>query len=98
MIGKKEVIDGVPLVIGTMTLLKQFHFEYRNKFLEIISQYIRSIVELYSLQKTSDIPVEVVNILNFVEEFVYYSRLDRKVRHSWLIFYIYFLFDIYLDN
>jgi WASH complex subunit strumpellin len=80
MIGKKDVIDGVPLVIGTVTLLKQYHYEHRNTFLAIISQYIRSIVEQYSLQKTTDIPVEVVNILNFVEEFVYYSRLDRKVR------------------
>ena len=79
MIGKKEVIDGVPLVIGTMTLLKQYHYDHRNTFLQIISQYIRSVVEQYSLQKTSDLPVEVTNILNFVEEFVYYSRLDRKV-------------------
>ena len=79
MIGKKEMIDGVPLVIGTMTLLKQYHFDHRDMFLEIISQYIRSIVEQYSLQRTSELPVEVVNILNFVEEFVYYSRLDRKV-------------------
>lgn len=80
MIGKKELIDGVPLVIGTITLLKQFHYGYRNEFLSIITQYIRSMIEQYSMQKTSDLPVEVVNILNFIEEFVYYSRLDRKVR------------------
>ena len=82
MIGKKEMIDGVPLVIGVLTLLKQFHVDYRNQFLALISQYVRSMVEQYSLQKSNDLPVEIVNVLNFIEEFLYYSRMDRKVSTS----------------
>jgi hypothetical protein len=79
LIGKKDLIDGVPLVIGVVTFLKQLNCEYRNHFLTLLSQYTRSVVEQYSFQKTTYLPIEIINILNFVEEFIYYSDFDRKV-------------------
>ncbi|XP_071441255.1 WASH complex subunit 5 isoform X2 [Hetaerina americana] len=37
-----DPLDGVPLVVGLQTLLRQFHPEVKQKFLAYIGQYIRS--------------------------------------------------------
>ena len=34
--------------------------------------------------KTLDIPMEVVNVLVFLEDFVHYSSISRKVRISYI--------------
>lgn len=88
LITKKDQIDSIPLVIGTITLLKQFHSDYRDQFLALLCQYVRSMVEQYSLQKSSEIPVEVANVLNFIEDFLFFSRLDRKVSYIFLSYLI----------
>lgn len=44
----RKAADGVdwpPLVLGLLTLLKQFHSRYTHQFLALIGQFIRSIME-----------------------------------------------------
>lgn len=40
-----DAVDWPPLVLGLLTLLKQFHSRYTHQFLALIGQYIRSIME-----------------------------------------------------
>lgn len=40
-----DPVDWVPLVLGLLTLLKQFHSRYTEQFLALIGQFIRSIME-----------------------------------------------------
>lgn len=40
-----DPVDWPPLVLGLLTLLKQFHARYTEQFLALIGQFIRSTVE-----------------------------------------------------
>lgn len=126
-----DAVDWPPLVLGLLTLLKQFHSRYTHQFLALIGQFIRSITEqctrykdlsshrvflglmhthschvvclifvlfnaisllafnhknyivfpfdLFNSQKIPDIPSDVVGALMFMEDYVKYTKLSRKV-------------------
>nr|XP_039258715.1 WASH complex subunit 5-like [Styela clava] len=74
-----DPIDAPPFVIGMHTLLKQFHPEETERFLALLGQYIRSHVNVGVSSKIMDLSPEVVNSLAFIEDFLYYGKLDRKV-------------------
>lgn len=125
-----DAVDWPPLVLGLLTLLKQFHSRYTHQFLALIGQFIRSITEqctrykdlsshsvflglkhtllsfclldlciiychitiffnqknyfkfsfdLFNSQKIPDIPSDVVGALMFLEDYVKYTKLSRKV-------------------
>lgn len=40
-----DPVDWPPLVLGLLTLLKQFHSRYTQQFLALIGQFVRSIME-----------------------------------------------------
>lgn len=68
------------MIMGTITLLRQFKSDYRNEFIGLLGQYVRSAMMTNANQKSaSDLPVEPAKIVNFLENFIDYSRLDRKV-------------------
>ena len=73
------ITNSICLVIGTITLLKQFNPDFRNQFIAILAQYVRSSILLSSSQKPSDLPVDIGKVLSFLEEFIDFSGLDRKV-------------------
>lgn len=82
LISKKaiEPIDGIPFVIGTLTLLRQFHQEKTGQFLAYLGQYVRSNVESYIGEgsRVSDLPQDVLNILVYLDEFQQQGKLSRK--------------------
>ncbi len=73
------VTNAVYLVIGTLTLLKQFNPNFRNQFISILSQYVRSCINLNNIQRPSDLPVDISKVVGFLEEFIHFSDLDKKV-------------------
>uniref|UniRef100_A0A3B5K3X2 WASH complex subunit 5 n=1 Tax=Takifugu rubripes TaxID=31033 RepID=A0A3B5K3X2_TAKRU len=77
-----DPIDWPPLVLGLLTLLKQFHSRYTQQFLALIGQYIRSIMEQCTSQKIPDIPSDVVGALMLLEDYVKYTKLSRKVAEA----------------
>ncbi|XP_072908939.1 WASH complex subunit 5 [Hemitrygon akajei] len=75
-----DPIDWPPLVVGLVTLLKQFHSRYTEHFLALIGQFIRSVVEQCTTsQKIPEMPADAVAALMFLENYVYYTKLPRKV-------------------
>ena len=42
---KKEAMDGVPFVVGIITLMKQFHSLYTQQILSYLGQYVRAHVD-----------------------------------------------------
>ncbi|XP_043544483.1 WASH complex subunit 5 [Chiloscyllium plagiosum] len=82
MVCKKSTdpTDWPPLVVGLVTLLKQFHSRYTEHFLALIGQFVRSIVEQCTTsQKIPEMPADAVAALMFLENYVYYTKLPRKV-------------------
>uniref|UniRef100_A0A8C3I6N3 WASH complex subunit 5 n=1 Tax=Chrysemys picta bellii TaxID=8478 RepID=A0A8C3I6N3_CHRPI len=81
MVCKKpaDPIDWPPLVLGLLTLLKQFHSRYTEQFLALIGQFIRSTMEQCTSQKIPEMPADVVGALMFLEDYVRYTKLPRRV-------------------
>uniref|UniRef100_A0A8C2X1F6 WASH complex subunit 5 n=1 Tax=Cyclopterus lumpus TaxID=8103 RepID=A0A8C2X1F6_CYCLU len=77
-----DAVDWPPLVLGMLTLLKQFHSRYTQQFLALIGQFIRSIMEQCTSQKIPDMPSDVVGALMFLEDYVKYTKLSRKVAEA----------------
>uniref|UniRef100_A0A673CVP1 WASH complex subunit 5 n=1 Tax=Sphaeramia orbicularis TaxID=375764 RepID=A0A673CVP1_9TELE len=77
-----DPVDWPPLVLGLLTLLKQFHSRYTHQFLALIGQFIRSIMEQCTSQKIPDMPSDVVGALMFLEDYVKYTKLSRKVAEA----------------
>ncbi|XP_063777365.1 WASH complex subunit 5 [Pseudophryne corroboree] len=74
-----DSIDWPPLVLGLLTLLKQFHFRYTQQFLALIGQFIRSSMEQSTSQKIPEMPADVVSALMFLEDYVHFAKLPRRV-------------------
>uniref|UniRef100_A0A3P8VPU0 WASH complex subunit 5 n=1 Tax=Cynoglossus semilaevis TaxID=244447 RepID=A0A3P8VPU0_CYNSE len=77
-----DPVDWPPLVLGLLTLLKQFHSRYTQQFLALIGQFVRSIMEQCTSQKIPDMPSDVVGALMFLEDYVKYTKLSRKVAEA----------------
>uniref|UniRef100_A0A8C8BGL1 WASH complex subunit 5 n=1 Tax=Otus sunia TaxID=257818 RepID=A0A8C8BGL1_9STRI len=77
-----DQIDWLPLVLGLLTLLKQFHSRYTEQFLALIGQFIRSTMEQCTSQKIPEMPADVVGALMFLEDYIRYTKLPRKVREN----------------
>ncbi|CAI5779011.1 WASH complex subunit 5 [Podarcis lilfordi] len=74
-----DPIDWPPLVLGLLTLLKQFHSRYTEQFLALIGQFVRSMMEQCTSQKVPEMPADVVGALLFLEDYVRYTKLPRRV-------------------
>ncbi|KAM6457749.1 WASH complex subunit 5 [Liasis olivaceus] len=74
-----DPIDWPPLVLGVLTLLKQFHSRYTEQFLGLIGQFVRSTMEQCTSQKVPEMPADVVGALFFLEDYVRYTKLPRRV-------------------
>lgn len=73
------ITNSTCIVLGSITLLKQFNPQFRNQFIAILAQYIRSSIGLAASQRTNDLPCDVSKVLSFLEEFMKSSQIDRKV-------------------
>jgi WASH complex subunit strumpellin len=79
-------IDGMPLVVGIWTLLKQFHPSYTRQLLAYLGQFIRATMDgvlkadFASLanSKTGAMPLEVTNTLLFVDMFCKVGKIPRS--------------------
>ncbi|XP_027287402.1 WASH complex subunit 5 isoform X3 [Cricetulus griseus] len=77
-----DPVDWPPLVLGLLTLLKQFHSRYTQQFLALIGQFIRSTMEQCTSQKMPEMPADAVGALLFLEDYVRYTKLPRKVAEA----------------
>ncbi|XP_065890140.1 WASH complex subunit 5-like [Dysidea avara] len=87
----KEPLDGAPFVTGCLTFLRQFHSNHTEECLTLLGQYIRSMVDAQHTgkEKSADLSSDVVNVLFFLEEFIHYSHMPRKVVEQHIPTYIF---------
>src|SRR5690606_432295 len=80
---KNLPLDGAPLVVGVITLLKQFHSQHTHTFLSYCGQYVRSLVSASPAGMGAGaagkvaVTQEVVSLLLFLEE---YCKSDRQTK------------------
>lgn len=78
-----DPLDGVPVVTGMVTLLKQFHPDVTKTFLSYVGQYIHSMImatcgSITGSNKTPELPMEVVSTLFFLENMTRFGHISRK--------------------
>ncbi|KAE8748690.1 hypothetical protein FOCC_FOCC004493 [Frankliniella occidentalis] len=77
----QEPLDGVALVLGVQTLLRQFHPEVAKQFIMYMCQFVRSHTDSLTrnASKTpTELPPEVTTALHFLEAFIKFSGSQRE--------------------
>lgn len=74
---KSGNLDGAPLVVGVITILKQFHSSHTHTFLGYLGQYVRSNISANG-DKAAALPQSVSKVLLFLEEFCKFNSMSRK--------------------
>lgn len=96
---KNQPLDGAPLIMGVVTVLKQFHSSYTHSFLAYLGQYVRSHISSAGGRPSGNssdsrgvaaaLPAQVRSVLLFLEEFCRFSYIDRKAIDSIIPSYIF---------
>lgn len=73
-------MDGVPFIVGLITLLKQFHSEDRELYLGFLGQYIRSRLDNIKTvtAKNAEIPNDAEIIAHMVDDYCKLADIPRK--------------------
>ena len=89
--GQQPAIDGAPLVIGLITLLKQFHSTHTHTYLAYLGQYVRAHVSAAgeSGKGGGVVREDVAVVLLFLDEFCKFSHVSRKAVEAMLPSYIF---------
>ncbi|XP_062506598.1 WASH complex subunit 5-like [Corticium candelabrum] len=79
-----DPLDGPPFVVGTLTLLRQYHTDCADQFLALVGQYVRTMVCAVKSASTAkdkvvELPPEVINTLVYLEDFITFAKIPRKV-------------------
>ncbi|KAJ4457254.1 putative WASH complex subunit 5 [Paratrimastix pyriformis] len=82
----KEPIDGIPLVVGMATLLRQFHASQLQGFLEYLGQYLRvategqreALAQAMKEGRPAELDGETRALLHFAEDFCRFGHLPRQ--------------------
>jgi WASH complex subunit strumpellin len=93
-------LDGAPLIVGVITLLKQFHSIHTHTFLAYLGQYVRAhissspagTVNAGSSSTSKDKPAltqEVVSVLLFLEDYCKFSHTSRHAIDAFIPSYIF---------
>lgn len=90
---KSLSLDGAPLVVGVITLLKQFHSIHTHTFLAYLGQYVRSHISASpagsgAAGKVALLP-EVVSVMLFLEEYCKFAHLSRQAIDAFIPSYIF---------
>ncbi|XP_061388167.1 WASH complex subunit homolog 5 [Musca vetustissima] len=75
---QKDAMDGVPLLIGLLTILQQFHKDVKIMFITYLCQFVAVLVET-NLSAKHELCPEAITTLHFLEIFVRLSHLPRSV-------------------
>jgi len=78
---KKDNLDDTPFIVGVITLLRQFHSTSTTKFLALIGQYVRVMVNNHvekNVGKVATYPEEVNRMLTLVEIYCKFSNTPRR--------------------
>jgi len=80
----RDGIDGGPLVVGVITILKQFHSNHTTKFIQYLAQFVNVSVssDTSKSQKGGTLPPQAVSALLFLEQFCSFSKASRKIIDS----------------
>eukprot|EP00656_Telonema_subtile_P001385 TRINITY_DN10622_c0_g4_i2.p1 TRINITY_DN10622_c0_g4~~TRINITY_DN10622_c0_g4_i2.p1 ORF type:complete len:1069 (-),score=421.60 TRINITY_DN10622_c0_g4_i2:243-3449(-) len=88
---KKEMLDGVPFLMGIITVLKQLHSSYTHTFLAYLGQFVRFQIsnQEHHGYKSPELSQMVINVLIFLEDFCKYGHFSRKVVEGYIPPYIF---------
>jgi len=90
---RKDTPDSCALIVGVLTLLRQFHSSETQTYMKLLTQYIRSLLQPnapYHKDKnaTKAFSAEATTAICFLEDFARYGNIPRDVLQMYLPPYI----------
>nr|CCA20608.1 PREDICTED: hypothetical protein [Albugo laibachii Nc14] len=92
----KNPIDGEPFLVGILTIFKQFHTSFAEKFLAYLGQYARAMIndffadkERRAKHREEALPAGIVNVLIFMLEFARCAKIRRTFLDSLVPAYVF---------
>ena len=95
--GKNGGHDVLPIAVGVLTILKQFHFEYTLLMFREFGRYIKAAVEHHcagargrsgAAAATGSCPPEVINLLVIVDVFCDLGGISRTAAETYIPAYL----------
>ena len=86
---KKEAMDGAPIIVGVVTILKQFHPKQTLSFLGLLGQFCRANLDYVMAdgkfgKNGHGLPAEVSNVLILFDQLLRFARIDRNIIDAFL--------------
>ncbi|XP_044738759.1 WASH complex subunit 5 [Chrysoperla carnea] len=81
---KIDQTDGIPFLIGTQTILKQFRFSITEQFIEYISKYYLINIENFLKIKTGEMNPDTVVLHSFIENYFYYASDAKEISKKFI--------------
>lgn len=93
----KVVMDGPHLIVGILTVFKQFHYSYYRNYIQYLTHYYKSLVHV---TQGRQMPQEGSLVLIFLEELMKFDGEAREVVGQSLGCFIFDSYNIwlYLNN
>ncbi|KAH7642710.1 wash complex subunit strumpellin-like protein [Dermatophagoides farinae] len=81
-----ESIDGTPFIFGILTILRQFHNDLSIRFFRFSSQFVNACIQAAHSpnQQKQDIPIEALNMLQFLHHCCTFGGYKRKLITQYL--------------
>ncbi|XP_047143782.1 WASH complex subunit 5 isoform X1 [Hydra vulgaris] len=98
MVSKKitEPLDSTSFAMGLVTLLKQYHSDCIEQLIMLLGQFVRSTVGSTTVNaKYTELSSDVINVLSFLDQFVTFADLSRKIVEEQIPAY---LFEVFKDQ
>ena len=72
-------VDGAALVVGVVTILKQFHSQNTEDCLALLGSHLCKITEALASASVSAFPPEAFNLLVFLEQYLSFTKQPRQI-------------------
>ncbi|KAL3276150.1 hypothetical protein HHI36_020869 [Cryptolaemus montrouzieri] len=73
-----DQVDGYSFCLGVHTIFKQFHNNINDNFIKYISKYCMEFITHHRSTKNTDLCMEVINAINFLETYSKFSDASSK--------------------
>ncbi|CAH0547854.1 unnamed protein product [Brassicogethes aeneus] len=73
----QDQIDGTAFAVAIQTVLKQFHNNINHNFIELFSNFIMQLTKHHISTKNSELPLEVILSMNFMDVYTDFSNESR---------------------
>ncbi|XP_055343798.1 WASH complex subunit 5-like [Paramacrobiotus metropolitanus] len=83
-----DPMDGTPFLVGFITVMKQFHGDYMRQVMQMLGQYLRSVIENAKNMGSSDFGPDAATLVVSVQWMLLLGAVDHEMVESYISGYV----------